>query len=202
MRRFCCPFCSAYFLVPEGSEGLWIHCPNHCFQPVLETAPALGEDWPALANVWVLWDCLRWKASERKARLFACACLRRLDHLLSREHRGALCDYERFADGLLSAEELQAVTEPARRIPYRLEGQRQRVEEACNGVVGVLTAMEAKLDTETPTSGPAGVAVRRAIHAGLWTAGQVAEWAYDSEHRSQLARIAHPVLERRASRTI
>jgi hypothetical protein len=66
-------------------------------------------------------------ASERKRRLFACACARRIWHLLSDEQSAsAVVVAERFADGLSNNTELDVARQQARIAEgrYRTRGQR------------------------------------------------------------------------------
>jgi hypothetical protein len=190
MLRFRCPHCHSAFVVPVGSEGLWVQCRGrNCNQSVqvANAEPAAPEDWPALAHVRVLWDCLRWGATPRKARLFACACLRRLDHLLESDYRQALRAYERFAEGLLTIPELEAATEPARRIPVRPKEWSARVRDACLAVTCVLRATSGDWTDQTGKSWADVEAVWHAVVKGLETADHIARWAHEAEHRAQCA---------------
>src|SRR5438093_6093147 len=59
-------------------------------------------------------EFLRGRASERKLRLFACACCRRIWHLMPEERsRRAVETGERYADGLAGASELASAREEA-----------------------------------------------------------------------------------------
>jgi hypothetical protein len=65
-------------------------------------------EWPTSADPQAMLSFLRGKASDRKLRLFACACCRRIWHLLT--HPASVADVEiseRYADGLIDAEELK-----------------------------------------------------------------------------------------------
>ena len=65
-------------------------------------------EWLACTEPQKMLDSLRGKASDRKLRLFACACCRRVWHLLTREQpRDAVEAAERYADGLAGPEELR-----------------------------------------------------------------------------------------------
>jgi hypothetical protein len=77
----------------------------------------LGTDYPRVQDVEAFPDC---KGSDRKLRLFACACYSRLRHLLpSKLASDAVEVAERFADGLVTEEEL-----------HRADGRlQQRLEE-------------------------------------------------------------------------
>jgi hypothetical protein len=67
-------------------------------------------------NVFVILSAFRERASERKVRLFACACCRYIWNWLSDQRsRRAIETVERFADGLANTDELDAVREEASR---------------------------------------------------------------------------------------
>jgi hypothetical protein len=67
------------------------------------------HEWMTCTHVGQMRRFLKARASERKLRLFACACCRRVWHLLADEaSRRAIEDAERYADGKIRAKELQA----------------------------------------------------------------------------------------------
>src|SRR5262249_55020713 len=66
--------------------------------------PFLEADWLGCADPRILLQALGEGASQRKARLFACASVRRLRHLLPESGREALRAYESFAAGLTTLE--------------------------------------------------------------------------------------------------
>jgi len=73
----------------------------------------LEPEWDACSELGELSDFLRGKATPRKLRLFACACVRRFRHLLSRRSLRAVEVAERFADGLEPLEALRYVAAAA-----------------------------------------------------------------------------------------
>jgi hypothetical protein len=73
-------------------------------------------EWLAATGPEPMLEFLCDKASERKLRLFACGCCRRVWHLLTNEEsRGAVEVAERFADGLVPKRHLSAARSRAKR---------------------------------------------------------------------------------------
>jgi hypothetical protein len=66
------------------------------------------EEWLACTDPTPMLEFLGDKASDRKLRLFGCACCRRTWNVLPEESRLARGVMERFADGLVEQEEFQA----------------------------------------------------------------------------------------------
>lgn len=73
------------------------------------------ERWMVLADPAVMLECLGAAGSERKRRLFACACVRRIaDVGLAQGSMDAIAAAERHADGEMDAAALSAVQQKAR----------------------------------------------------------------------------------------
>jgi hypothetical protein len=71
-------------------------------------------EWLACTDPQKMLEFLRGKASDRKLRLFACACCHHIWHLFTDERsRKAVAVAEQFADGLTSQAELQEALESA-----------------------------------------------------------------------------------------
>jgi hypothetical protein len=65
-------------------------------------------EWWACETPSLLLECLRGEQYDRQRRLFVCACCRRLWHLLADgRSRAAVVTAERFADGLVTRQELE-----------------------------------------------------------------------------------------------
>src|SRR4029077_4439132 len=81
----------------------------------------IGTDPPRVQDIEAFPDC---KGSDRKLRLFACACYHRIRHLLPNPLARAPVEVaERFADGMASLEELQQATARLREPLDALEGR-------------------------------------------------------------------------------
>jgi hypothetical protein len=76
-------------------------------------------EWQASADLASMLELVRPKAGDRKLRLFACGCCRRVSRFMpDKRSRTALAVAERFADGLASEAERQAAVSPTWHIPH------------------------------------------------------------------------------------
>jgi hypothetical protein len=79
-------------------------------------------EWLAGTDPEPMADFVAGRASDRKVRLFACACCRRVWHLIPPYHRRTVEVAERFADGLATREELRQSYQITRETPADDEG--------------------------------------------------------------------------------
>jgi hypothetical protein len=99
------------------TEAEWLACTDP--KPILRFL--LGTDYPRVQAVETFPDCL---GSDRKLRLFACACYYRIRHLLPDDRaRVAVEVAEQVAEGILSTDELQQAEVNVRQPLDALEGQ-------------------------------------------------------------------------------
>jgi len=89
-------------------------------------------EWRACTDLKLMLKSLRNEASERKLRLFACACCRHFWELLIDERSRAAVDVaERFSDGLIASEEVRAALVSAMEATVAVRGSRSaRTEPA------------------------------------------------------------------------
>jgi hypothetical protein len=88
-------------------------------------------EWLACTDPTPMLEFLRGRASDRKLRLFACACARAFWYLLVDERsQSAVVTAERFADGQASQEELEASSLAASAVHMRVHHHFDRAAEA------------------------------------------------------------------------
>lgn len=129
------------------------------------------SEWLASTDLQAMLDFLSDKASHRKFRLFACACVRRMWPLLADERsRQALVMAEQFADGLVGKEAMAAAAVDAKAAA--------EAQAACN-LPKKLGGSSANLRA-AKAAAEAKIASVNAHWAASWTvvgAGKVAAWA-------------------------
>jgi hypothetical protein len=109
---FVCAGCKESFHLPDALGGKLIQCPN-CDRVqaagINPEEPMTAAEWLACTDPERMLYNLRWRVSERKLRLFACACCRRVEQLLRDEQlRHAVEVAEARADGSADDDEWDA----------------------------------------------------------------------------------------------
>jgi hypothetical protein len=105
---FCVCCDTQTFVLPDGATGQGLRCPwcGRRLEP--QALQPFGEaEWLACDDPATLAACIQKSATERKCRLFACACCRNLwDRLAHPASRAAVEAAERFAEGLVAPAQL------------------------------------------------------------------------------------------------
>jgi hypothetical protein len=83
----------------------------------LEVRHVTEDEWLAASDPHSMLGFLHDRTSERKQRLFACACVRRLGIVAGQDRLHLLRVNEEFADGLADRNKLEAALAPVRRLP-------------------------------------------------------------------------------------
>jgi pSer/pThr/pTyr-binding forkhead associated (FHA) protein len=110
-----CDFIAAFF--DQNTNTQCIEAPNEPVEDNLTSALMLGPptimteaEWLTSADPEAMLACLGSRISDRKLRLFACACCRRIWHLIPHARARATVEAaERYADGLDFGKELHDV---------------------------------------------------------------------------------------------
>jgi len=148
-------------------ESRWSSCGDPDW--MLDALLTANQGWKALLAGWTGW--LRGKPLDRQQQLYACACCRRIWHLLKDDRsRHAVEVGERLADGLTSARELRRARQGAKAAAAQLEKSDQPGLWAAGAAVAAATCQ-----TWAPrVAGWSAVAARH--HE---------EWQADAERQAQ-----------------
>lgn len=130
-------------------------------------------EWQSCTDPTVMLECLRSKVTDRKLRLFAVGCCRRIWPLLTNEQSRMAVDVgERFADSLVTDRELNRAYQDAQtaspRFPETYWTEEPHVEwaaveAACPPPLDVDTASNCTFDASTGSDGEAIASLLRCI---------------------------------------
>jgi hypothetical protein len=175
LYRFRCPVDSATFSATvDARSGLRFRCPRCGFVGEAEPLEQFTEsEWLACGEWSVLWRWFGERATVRKARLFACACFRRLTHLLDERGRKAVEAYELFTEGFVSRQQLVESMPRVRNNFRSFLRPRSREREAAGFVAALMAQPTAREEMQL------------AVRAGRELAEWVGAWAVAAEEKAQ-----------------
>jgi hypothetical protein len=155
-----------------------------CQAPLADILASMNEaDWHSCTDPQRMLQWLRHSgtATERKARLFGCACCRRIWHLLTDEGLRAAVDVtEQYADGLASKADMEAAMAKAREVDNELVFR--LFQDNIRPPTGIITSL---FRTFQRPSTPA-----KAIFYGTSAVVSVMEWR---TLRTPMGRILNPL---------
>jgi hypothetical protein len=150
------------------------------------------EEWLICTDLTPMLTFLRGKVSDRKLRLFACACCRRVWHLMTDERsRRAVETAERSADGLANDRELHQAVLAADRAAYRANRvvrEANTARQAANVAGAAVDRMAVK--RSTPAAQRALEEAERAEQRAVERADRLAARAAGTKTTREAARSA------------
>jgi hypothetical protein len=142
-------------------------------------------EWLACTDPKPMLEFLRGRASERKLRLFACACVRRVWHLLAdARSRRAVEVAERYADGQADAEDLRLAVIGAENVADALAGSATTVVQEAQASAA-FAAFNTTLPAETAADYSAANVGSAAYHAATAAGAPSAASARNAERAGQ-----------------
>lgn len=118
-------------------------------------------DWLGCTDPELMLDYLRGRTSDRKLRLFACACCRRIGHLWDGRARNTVEVAELFADGVADQKKLDAARQT-------IGGTSLGTRAVTGGAARNTTEAEAWLAARNTARNAAWVAAHHSSASGIW----------------------------------
>jgi hypothetical protein len=135
------------------------------------------EQWFACTDSQTMLSFLNGRGGGRRARLFAVACCRGIQHLMSDEKsRQAIEAAEKYAEGMIGERELLDAHDEAAAVYDAAWDARESAWDACNAMGGGDPAAPA-LDAAADAARAAAAATHRSSHEAARHASGAASWA-------------------------
>jgi hypothetical protein len=166
------------------------------------------DEWLACSDPTLMLGFLPGKVSDRKVRLFACACCRRVwDRILTDWAREAVHASERFADGLIDRHELRQIRSAAEQVrPRRQQEPGEKIGNELTGGLWCRSTAEMAREVAWETSGlgprrkerQSQAALLRCIVGNPFRPVPVIDPCWLSWNNGTVSRLAQVIYEERA----